>query len=521
MRYDAHVKRTASRPLPAQEIAPWEALAVGAAFALGGFLLVVLATNRATVLLSIVALGITIAYPFFKRFFALPQAFLGIAFSFGIPMAFAAVLGYVSPFGWWLMVINLFWVIAYDTEYAMVDRDDDIKIGMRTSAITFGRFDVLAVGGLLWPLLRRHGVGRHSLVARRALLDRDRDRRADRDLSSVADPHPRPHAMLPCLPSQPLARVHDVRRGRRRLRLALQGMAAHRVMRACLAVAVASLVAPARALPTPERVEFPSLDKDVTVQALYFRPPASTPDTAVPLVIAAHGCGGMYSENPARRDQLSERSIAWTETLLADGYAVLWPDSFNSRGRRSVCLVKRGEPSITPFTRRLDILGALAYAASQRGHRSQAHRARRLVAWRQHDARNRQRQGSTHRRSSSQAPARRSTFAGAVAFYPGCGVSLRKGDDWSPSVPLRVHTGELDDWTPSPTCVALGDAARQHGADMTVTVYPGAYHGFDGPRGKIIVWKEVTTGAQPRQGRDARTGSRLRATRQRKRCARS
>ena len=162
MRYDAHVKRTASRPLPAQEIAPWEALAVGAAFALGGFLLVVLATNRATVLLSIVALGITIAYPFFKRFFALPQAFLGIAFSFGIPMAFAAVLGYVSPFGWWLMVINLFWVIAYDTEYAMVDRDDDIKIGVRTSAITFGRFDVLAVGvcyglyfvGMAWVGIR-------------------------------------------------------------------------------------------------------------------------------------------------------------------------------------------------------------------------------------------------------------------------------------------------------------------------------------------------------------------------------
>ena len=162
MRYDAHVKRTASRPLPAQEIAPWEALAVGAAFALGGFLLVVLATNRATVLLSIVALGITIAYPFFKRFFALPQAFLGIAFSFGIPMAFAAVLGYVSPFGWWLMVINLFWVIAYDTEYAMVDRDDDIKIGVRTSAITFGRFDVFAVGvcyglyfvGMAWVGIR-------------------------------------------------------------------------------------------------------------------------------------------------------------------------------------------------------------------------------------------------------------------------------------------------------------------------------------------------------------------------------
>jgi 4-hydroxybenzoate polyprenyltransferase len=144
-RYDANVKRTASRPLATGEIAPWEALAVAAVFAAGAFLLVFLATNTATVLLSFAALAITIAYPFFKRFFALPQAFLGIAFSFGIPMAFSAVLGYVSAFGWWLLIINLFWVVAYDTEYAMVDRDDDIKIGMRTSAITFGRYDVLAV----------------------------------------------------------------------------------------------------------------------------------------------------------------------------------------------------------------------------------------------------------------------------------------------------------------------------------------------------------------------------------------
>ena len=145
LRYDAHVKRTASRPLVTGEVAPWEALAVGAGLALGGFLLVVLATNEATVLLSFAALAITLAYPFFKRFASLPQAFLGIAFSFGIPMAFASVLGYVSAFAWWLLVINLFWVVAYDTEYAMVDRDDDIRIGMRTSAITFGRYDVLAV----------------------------------------------------------------------------------------------------------------------------------------------------------------------------------------------------------------------------------------------------------------------------------------------------------------------------------------------------------------------------------------
>ena len=144
-RYDAHVKRTAGRPLVRGEIAPWEALAVGAMFALAAFLLVLLVTNRLTVLLAVAALAITIAYPFFKRFFALPQAFLGIAFSFGIPMAFAAALGYVPKYGWLYFAFNLFWVVAYDTEYAMVDRDDDIKVGMRTSALTFGRFDVLAV----------------------------------------------------------------------------------------------------------------------------------------------------------------------------------------------------------------------------------------------------------------------------------------------------------------------------------------------------------------------------------------
>ena len=139
------------------------------------------------------------------------------------------------------------------------------------------------------------------------------------------------------------------------------------VTRTLAALAGASFALRSIALPPAERVEFPSLDKDVTIQAIYFRPPASPADRPVPLVIAAHGCGGMYSESAARRDELSERSIAWTDMLLADGYAVLWPDSFNSRGRRSVCLVKRGEPSITPVTRRLDILGALAYAAAQPG----------------------------------------------------------------------------------------------------------------------------------------------------------
>jgi 4-hydroxybenzoate polyprenyltransferase len=142
--FDAGVKRTASRPLAAKIIAPWEALALAAVLALAGFALI-LPTNRATIAWSIPAVAIAIAYPFFKRFFALPQAFLGIAFSFGIPMAFAAVQGAVPPFAWLLLAINLFWVVAYDTEYAMVDRDDDINIGIRTSALTFGRFDVAAV----------------------------------------------------------------------------------------------------------------------------------------------------------------------------------------------------------------------------------------------------------------------------------------------------------------------------------------------------------------------------------------
>ncbi|MDQ2963604.1 MAG: 4-hydroxybenzoate octaprenyltransferase [Pseudomonadota bacterium] len=142
--FDAHVERTANRPLARGEIEPWEALAVGATLAACAFLLL-LRFNRFTILLSIPALLITIAYPFCKRFFALPQAFLGIAFSFGIPMAYAAVFGFVPAIGWWLFVANLFWVMAYDTEYAMVDREDDIKLGLKTSAIAFGRFDVLAV----------------------------------------------------------------------------------------------------------------------------------------------------------------------------------------------------------------------------------------------------------------------------------------------------------------------------------------------------------------------------------------
>jgi 4-hydroxybenzoate polyprenyltransferase len=141
---DKHVKRTAERPLTSGRIKSWEALMVAGVLALVAFLLI-LPLNALTKQLSVLAVVIAGSYPYFKRFFAIPQAYLGIAFGFGIPMAFAAITGAVPAVAWWLLVANVFWAVAYDTEYAMVDRDDDLKIGIRTSAITFGRFDVAAV----------------------------------------------------------------------------------------------------------------------------------------------------------------------------------------------------------------------------------------------------------------------------------------------------------------------------------------------------------------------------------------
>ncbi len=165
--FDRHVKRTAQRPVTSGAVSVKEALLLGAVLALLAFGLV-LTTNPPSILLSFIALAVTLAYPYAKRLVAMPQAVLGIAFSFGIPMAFAAAQGgrewalaAVPPPAWWLLLGNLFWVLAYDTEYAMVDRDDDLKIGIQTSAITLGRFDVAAVMAFYlvylasWALLGR------------------------------------------------------------------------------------------------------------------------------------------------------------------------------------------------------------------------------------------------------------------------------------------------------------------------------------------------------------------------------
>ena len=142
--FDAHVARTRRRPLAAGEIEPWEALVVGAVFALLALSLIV-SLNALTLWMSVGAVLIAMTYPFAKRFISLPQAYLGIAFSFGIPMAFAAVTDNLPSVTWVLLIGNFFWIMAYDTEYALADYPDDVRIGVRTSAITFGGFAVNAI----------------------------------------------------------------------------------------------------------------------------------------------------------------------------------------------------------------------------------------------------------------------------------------------------------------------------------------------------------------------------------------
>ena len=173
--FDRHVKRTAQRPVTSGAVSVREALWLGAVLALLAFGLV-LTTNPTTVAWSFLGLFVTLLYPYAKRHVSMPQAVLGVAFSFGIPMAFSAVRGgelswhamaQSAPLlSWALLLGNLFWVLAYDTEYAMVDRDDDLRIGMKTSAITLGQHDVRAVAGFYvlyllswWGLLREQQLG--------------------------------------------------------------------------------------------------------------------------------------------------------------------------------------------------------------------------------------------------------------------------------------------------------------------------------------------------------------------------
>jgi len=191
--FDAHVERTRLRPMATGEVSRREALLLAAGLSLVAFILI-LPLNRQVILLSVPALFLASSYPFTKRFFAIPQAYLGMAFGFGIPMAYAAILGNVPIEAWLLLLANLFWAVAYDTEYAMVDRPDDLKIGIRTSAITFGKFDIAAIAmcyaltlGLLAYVGFRVGLGAafHSglliaagIAAYHLWLTRERERTA-------------------------------------------------------------------------------------------------------------------------------------------------------------------------------------------------------------------------------------------------------------------------------------------------------------------------------------------------------
>jgi 4-hydroxybenzoate polyprenyltransferase len=143
--FDPHVERTKTRPLAAGTVTIREAFALLAFLVVLSFLLVLPLLTPLMLGLAVAALFLAASYPFTKRFFAIPQAYLGVAFGFGIPMAFAATLGRVPDTAWWLLLANVFWAVAYDTEYALVDRDDDIRIGIKTSALTFGRFDIAAI----------------------------------------------------------------------------------------------------------------------------------------------------------------------------------------------------------------------------------------------------------------------------------------------------------------------------------------------------------------------------------------
>lgn len=252
------------------------------------------------------------------------------------------------------------------------------------------------------------------------------------------------------------------------------------------------------------RVAFPSIDRDETgvpvqIQAILLLPDGPVPSGGYPAVIALHGCSGMYSIAKGREDHLADRLAVRVEMLLGDGYAVLLPDSFRSRGQNEVCTVKLGDNPITPMRRRLDALGALAYLADRS---DVAHDRIALVGW-SHGGSTalaainiRDREVAAFRDNVSAPP----FFRAAVAFYPGCKVSLRAGDRWQPGAPARVHIGAIDDWTPAKPCIELGEAMAVRGEPFKVTVYPDSHHGFDAPSGDVVHRTDVPNGVNPGQG---------------------
>ena len=272
-------------------------------------------------------------------------------------------------------------------------------------------------------------------------------------------------------------------------------------MRAWLAGAlIAASVAATAAGPVP--VTIPSRDRDpatgapLQLGALLFLPPA-TPGVRVPAVVALHGCGGMYGTARGSRNDLSIRHRRMAELLVADGYAVLFPDSFRARGRAQVCTVAALERTITPTTRRLDALDALAYL---QGRDDVLPDRIAVLGW-SHG-------GSTtlatmDARAPVVAAARAAGgppyFHAAIAYYPGCRAALGTRGGYVPAAPLLLLVGSDDDWTAPEPCVDLVTRLRDAGVPATLALYADAAHGFDGPDGDRR-HLDVPGGVHPGQG---------------------
>lgn len=255
------------------------------------------------------------------------------------------------------------------------------------------------------------------------------------------------------------------------------------------------------AFSAPERVRFSSLDsaggRPVEIEALLYRPPGPVPPGGAAAVIALHGCGGAFSAVDGKHDKLSERHAARADAMLAAGYVVLFPDSFGSRGVREICTIRGGDRTIDAARRRLDVLGALRWLGTQAGVAKDriallgwSHGASTLLAT--IDASDAEVEAF---RGASDTP----YFRAAVAYYPGCTASSRS-EGWRPSVPTRILIGAADDWTPAEPCERLGTRAHERGWPLEVTVYPGAHHGFDAPRGKVRLRADVPNGVAPGKG---------------------
>ena len=255
------------------------------------------------------------------------------------------------------------------------------------------------------------------------------------------------------------------------------------------------------ALPPPERVRFPSLDRDaqpIEIAALLYRPAGVVPEGGRPAVIALHGCGGLFSAARDREGELTERHRARAEAMLAAGYVVLFPDSLGSRGLTEICTAKFGERGVTAAGRRGDALAALQWLAAQPGI---ARERIALLGWSH---------GGTTTLATINAndamvrafrdqPDAPPFFRAAVAFYPGCSVAARD-EGWRVASPVRILIGDADDWTPAAPCRTLATRAGERGWPLETVVYPGAYHGFDAPSGRVRLRTDVPNGVAPGKG---------------------